>query len=73
MLIEVEFTSMVMQGICLNVNFVDLFDPNSQRPITEGLDPIPTHSRRKLFSPTLLVVVERRPFSPYIYIGSTAP
>jgi hypothetical protein len=50
---------------------VDLFDQNSQRPTTEateGLGPILAHGERKLFSPTLLAVVEGIPFSPYIYI-----
>jgi hypothetical protein len=66
MLIEVEFTSMMLHGICLKVEFVDLFDPNSQRPTTEGLGPIPAHGGRKLFSSILLAVVEGR--LPYIYI-----
>jgi hypothetical protein len=48
---------------------VDLFDPNSQRPITEGLGLIPAHGERKLFSPILLAVVEEILFSPYIYVG----
>jgi hypothetical protein len=47
---------------------VDLFDQNSQRPTTEGLGPILAHGERKLFSPTLLAVVEGIPFFPYIYI-----
>ena len=64
---------MMLHGICLKVEFVDLFDPNSQRPTTEGLGPIPTHGGRKLFSPTLLAVVEGSPFSPYIYVGRAAP
>jgi hypothetical protein len=29
MLIEVDFTSMMLHGICLKVEFTDLFDPNS--------------------------------------------
>jgi hypothetical protein len=72
MLIEVEFTSMMLYGICLKVEFVDLFDPNSQRATTEDLGLIPAHGGRKLFSLILLIVVEGRPFSPisvcvYIY------
>jgi hypothetical protein len=69
MLIDVEFTSMILHEICLKVEFIDLFDPNSQRTITKGLDLILTHGRRKLFSPTLLAVVEGIHFSPYIYVG----
>jgi hypothetical protein len=46
MLIEVEFTSMMLYGICLKVEFVDLFDPNSQRATTEDLGLIPAHGGR---------------------------
>jgi hypothetical protein len=55
------------------IHFVDLFDPNSLRPTAEGLGPISVHDGRKLFSPTLLSVVEGRLFSPYIYVGRAAP
>jgi hypothetical protein len=67
MLIDVNVTSMMPHEICLMMEFVDLFDPNSQRSITEVLSPISSHGERKLFSPTLLAVVKRRPFSHYIY------
>jgi hypothetical protein len=73
MLFEVEFTSMMLHEICFKVEFVDLFDPNSQWLTTEGLGPILAYGGRKLFSPTLLAVVEGRPFSPYIYVGRAAP
>jgi hypothetical protein len=73
MLIEMEFTSIMLPGICLNVEFVDLLDPNSQRPTIENLGPILSHGGRKLFSSTLLVVVEGMPFPPYIYVGRAAP
>jgi hypothetical protein len=39
----------------------------------EGLGPISAHGGRKVFSPTLLVVVEGKPSPPYIYIGRAAP
>jgi hypothetical protein len=67
MLIEVEFTSMTLHGICLKVKFLDLFDPKSQRSTIKGLGLILTRGGRKLFSPTLLAVVETRPISP-LYI-----
>jgi hypothetical protein len=73
MLIEVEFTSMMLHVICLKMDFVDLFDPNSQWVTMEDLGPIPAHGGRKLFSPTLLAVVEGRPISSYIYVGRAAP
>jgi hypothetical protein len=43
---------------------VDLFDLNSQRSTTEGLDPIPAYGGKKLFSPSFLAVVEGRRFFP---------
>jgi hypothetical protein len=66
MLIDVEFTSTMLHGICLK-EFVDLFDPNSQRAIIKDLGPIPVHGGRKLFSPILLAVVEGRDFPLYIH------
>jgi hypothetical protein len=72
MLIEVEFTSMILHRICVKVELLDLFDPNSQWPTTEDLGLILAHGGRKLFSPTLLSMVEGRPFSPYIYVGKAA-
>jgi hypothetical protein len=54
----------MLHEICLKVEFVDLFDPNSQQPTTEGLGPIPAHGGRKLFSLTSLAAVEGRPFCP---------
>jgi hypothetical protein len=64
MLIEVEFNSMLLHGIYLKLEFVDMFDPNSQWSTTEDSDPIAVHDGRKLFSLTLLVVVEEGSFSP---------
>jgi hypothetical protein len=40
--------------------------------LLQGLGPILTHGGRKQFSCTLLVVVEGRPFSSYIYVGRAA-
>jgi hypothetical protein len=60
-----------MQQICF-LKTVDLFDPNLQRPTIEGLGPIPAHGGQKLFSPTLLIVVEGIPFPSYIYVGRAA-
>jgi hypothetical protein len=51
---------------------VDLFDPYSQRFTTGGWAPILAYGERKLFSPTLLVVVKGRPSPPYIYLGRAA-